>query len=148
MASKSGLSFTSSFVFVSLRLLFICSSSVTCKDIAIDIIVIAKLTFRLLQLLRQQFRQPRAMLLNIVAEFVHICTPRLIEINRKTGHETKQNELLDTKCHLVRNLPKFRCFLVRNFPGKSFWHVFFPDLVSFGNEFSQIWCILVSFGVI
>ncbi|CAL4091464.1 unnamed protein product, partial [Meganyctiphanes norvegica] len=50
--------------------------------------------------LRQEFRQPRDTLLHVVAEFLTTCSARLQEINKKLGHENKQSELLDNKCHM------------------------------------------------
>ena len=51
--------------------------------------------------LRVEFRRPRDTFLHVVAEFLTMSSARLNELNRKTGHENKANELLDTKCHLV-----------------------------------------------
>ncbi|XP_050693714.1 protein unc-80 homolog isoform X3 [Eriocheir sinensis] len=50
--------------------------------------------------LRCDFRQPRDTLLHVVAEFLTTCSQRLSDINKKSGQESKNLDLLDTKSHL------------------------------------------------
>ncbi|XP_071444564.1 protein unc-80 homolog isoform X1 [Hetaerina americana] len=52
------------------------------------------------EILRNEFRRPRDILLSMVAEFLTKCTARLTELNKKSGQEGKPIELLDIKSHV------------------------------------------------
>lgn len=54
------------------------------------------------EMLRNEFRRPRDILLSLVADFHSKCTLRLAEINKRTGYDGKTVEILDIKSHLVR----------------------------------------------
>lgn len=53
------------------------------------------------EVLRNEFRRPRDILLSLVADFHSKCTARLAEIHKKTGYDGKNVEILDIKSHLV-----------------------------------------------
>ena len=53
------------------------------------------------QVLRNDYRRPRDILLSMVAEFLTKCTNRLAELNKKPGGDGKTVELLDTRAHVV-----------------------------------------------
>ncbi|KAK6643812.1 hypothetical protein RUM43_000075 [Polyplax serrata] len=52
------------------------------------------------EVLRNEFRRPRDILLSLVADFHSKCTIRLAEINKKSGSDGKTVEILDVKSHL------------------------------------------------
>ncbi|KAL0270475.1 UNVERIFIED_CONTAM: hypothetical protein PYX00_007876 [Menopon gallinae] len=52
------------------------------------------------EVIRNEFRRPRDILLSLVAYFHSKCTARLAEINKKTGYDGKNVEILDVKSHL------------------------------------------------
>ncbi|GAB6032279.1 hypothetical protein CHUAL_010920 [Chamberlinius hualienensis] len=52
------------------------------------------------QVMQTEFRKPRSVLLNVVAEFITKCYGRYHELSKKTGQEAKTSDLLDTKCHM------------------------------------------------
>ncbi|XP_046393341.1 protein unc-80 homolog [Ischnura elegans] len=52
------------------------------------------------EILRNEFRRPRDILLSMVAEFLTKCNARLTELNKKSGQEGKPIELLDIKSHV------------------------------------------------
>ncbi|KAG8225919.1 hypothetical protein J437_LFUL005955 [Ladona fulva] len=52
------------------------------------------------EILRNEFRRPRDILLSMVAEFLTKCTARLSELNKKSGQDGKPIELLDSKSHV------------------------------------------------
>lgn len=53
------------------------------------------------ELLRNDYRRPRDILLYMVAEFLTKSTTRLAELNKKPGGDGKTVELLDTRAHIV-----------------------------------------------
>lgn len=53
------------------------------------------------EVLRNEYRRPRDILLYMVAEFLTKCTSRLAEINKKPGGDGKTVELLDIRAHVV-----------------------------------------------
>ncbi|KAJ1528104.1 hypothetical protein ONE63_008019 [Megalurothrips usitatus] len=52
------------------------------------------------EVLRNEYRRPRDILLYMVAEFLTKCTTRLAELNKKPGGDGKAVELLDTRAHI------------------------------------------------
>nr|CAD7260717.1 unnamed protein product [Timema shepardi] len=52
------------------------------------------------EVLRNEFRRPRDILLSMVAEFLTKSTARLNEINKKSGQDGKSIELLDIRSHV------------------------------------------------
>ncbi|XP_065337258.1 protein unc-80 homolog isoform X7 [Cloeon dipterum] len=52
------------------------------------------------EVMRNEFRRPRDILLSMVADFLNKCTARLNELNKKTQQEGKPVELLDIKAHV------------------------------------------------
>nr|CAD7443504.1 unnamed protein product [Timema bartmani] len=52
------------------------------------------------EVLRNEFRRPRDILLSMVAEFLTKSTARLNEINKKSGQDGKAIELLDIRSHV------------------------------------------------
>ncbi|KAI5699064.1 hypothetical protein M8J75_015861 [Diaphorina citri] len=53
-----------------------------------------------LEKLRNEFRRPRDVLLNLVSEFVKTCNARLIELNKKFPQDGKSVELLDLRSNI------------------------------------------------
>ncbi|XP_046670285.1 uncharacterized protein LOC124360589 isoform X5 [Homalodisca vitripennis] len=51
------------------------------------------------EVLRNDFRRPRDVLLSLVADFVTTCTARLVELNKKYPQDGKVVELLDLRSH-------------------------------------------------
>ena len=47
-----------------------------------------------------QYCQPRNSLLSLVSDFIVKCSAKLAEINKKDRQESKQSELLDSKCYM------------------------------------------------
>ncbi|KAE8737653.1 hypothetical protein FOCC_FOCC016879, partial [Frankliniella occidentalis] len=52
------------------------------------------------ELMRNEYRRPRDILLYMVAEFLTKCTARLAELNKKPGGDGKAVELLDVRAHI------------------------------------------------
>lgn len=51
-------------------------------------------------MVRAEYRRPRDVLLSVVGEFISRATPRLQELSKKQGGDSKVVELLDAKCHV------------------------------------------------
>ncbi|XP_039288610.1 protein unc-80 homolog isoform X7 [Nilaparvata lugens] len=52
------------------------------------------------EVLRNEFRRPRDILLSLVADFMTKTTARLIELNKKFPQDSRQIELLDLRAHI------------------------------------------------
>ncbi|XP_059490383.1 protein unc-80 homolog isoform X4 [Neocloeon triangulifer] len=52
------------------------------------------------EVMRNEFRRPRDILLSMVADFLTKCSARLMELNKKTQQEGKPVELMDIKAHV------------------------------------------------
>lgn len=53
------------------------------------------------EVLRNEFRRPRDVLLSLVSDFVTKCSARIAELNKKYPQEGKIVELLDLRSHIV-----------------------------------------------
>lgn len=55
------------------------------------------------EMLRAEYRRPRDVLLSLVGDFMYRANTRLTELNRKANQEGKIVDLLDIRCHVVRD---------------------------------------------